>query len=106
MQGYFSPYGCPTLPDGPTGEYLTDRLTDEAIALVSEADDQPFFLNFWPYAVHTPIQAPEALVGKYRDKARHLGLDVLDPFNEGEPVTFWQTRDLRVTRRTLQSDAA
>lgn len=106
MQGYFSPYGCPTLPDGPTGEYLTDRLTDEAIALVSEADDQPFFLNFWPYAVHTPIQAPEALVGKYRDKARHLGLDVLDPFNEGEPFPFWQKRDLRVTRRTLQSDAA
>ena len=30
--GYFSPYAIPTLPNsGPDGEYLTDRLTDEAI---------------------------------------------------------------------------
>src|SRR5881394_1670244 len=28
---YFSPYKIPTLPDGPKHEYLTDRLTDEAI---------------------------------------------------------------------------
>ena len=28
---YFSPYGIPTLPDGPKGEYVTDRLTTEAI---------------------------------------------------------------------------
>jgi len=27
-QGYFSPYGCPAISDGPQGEYLTDRLRD------------------------------------------------------------------------------
>ena len=106
MHGYFSPYGCPALEDGPEGEYLTDRLTDEAIALVREAGDQPFFLNFWPYAVHTPIEAPEALVAKFRDKAQRLGLDRLEPFKEGEAFPFWQKRELRVMRRVLQSDAA
>ena len=28
---YFSPYRIKTLPDGPKGEYITDRLTDEAL---------------------------------------------------------------------------
>ena len=34
FNGYFSPYGIETLEDGPEGEYLTDRLTDEAIKLI------------------------------------------------------------------------
>lgn len=34
-KGYFSPYGIESLPEGPEGEYLTDRLTDEAIFLFS-----------------------------------------------------------------------
>lgn len=101
---YWSPYGCPTLPDGPTGEYLTDRLTDEAIALIEQAGDEPFFLNYWPYAVHVPIQAPQPLVAKYRDKARRLGLDAVDPFKEGEPMPAWHIRQHRVRRRIVQSD--
>ncbi|HAX95679.1 MAG TPA: sulfatase, partial [Prolixibacteraceae bacterium] len=57
-KGYFAPYDIPTLPDGPDGEYLTDRLTDEAVRLIEGTGrDEPFFLNFWHYTVHTPIQA-------------------------------------------------
>ena len=37
---YFSPYTIANLPDGPEGEYLTDRLTDEAIALIEQADER------------------------------------------------------------------
>lgn len=104
--GYFSPYGCPTLADGPQGEYLTDRLTDEAIALIRGRDNRPFFLNFWPYAVHTPIEAPRALVDKYSAKAHRLGLDADEPFVEEEPFPCWHKRHLRVRRRTFQSDPA
>ena len=104
--GYFSPYGCPTLRDGPVGEYLTDRLTDETIALIEGSDSRPFFLNYWTYAVHVPIEAPPPLVQKYRAKARRLGLDKVDPFDDGEPFPFWQKRGLRVRRRRLQSDPA
>lgn len=67
---YFSPYANPNLPDGPTGEYLTDRLTQEAIRYLKERDaDKPFFLYFATYAVHTPLEAPAELVEKYRKKA-------------------------------------
>ena len=55
--GYWGPYSLPNFT-GPKGEYLTDRLTDEAIKLIQTRDkSKPFFLDFWHYAVHTPIQA-------------------------------------------------
>ena len=59
-----------TLADGADGEYLTDRLTDEAIGLVREHADQPFFLHFAHYAVHTPLQAKAEMVKKYAAVAK------------------------------------
>src|SRR5215212_5792732 len=41
---YFSPYGIPTLPDGPKGEYVTDRLADEAIRFINTNKAKPFLL--------------------------------------------------------------
>ena len=54
------------LPDGEHGEYLTDRLTDEAVKLIEQNDGEPFFMYFPHYGVHSPLQAPESLVEKYR----------------------------------------
>jgi arylsulfatase A-like enzyme len=103
-KSYFSPYQCPTLPDGSAGEYLTDRLTDEAIHLIRNNKQKPFFLNFWHYAVHNPIQAPQHLIEKYENKARALGLDKLNPFVEGEHFPCEHKKHLRIKRRMLQSD--
>lgn len=66
------------LPDGDAGEYLTDRLTDEAVKLISETDGKPFFLYFPHYGVHTPLQAPKRLVAKYEGvpKAKRQGKTV------------------------------
>lgn len=107
-KGFFSPYNIPTLPDGPEGEYLTDRLTDEAVQLLRQHSqnhpEQPFFLNFWHYAVHTPIQAPEPLVEKYRAKAKEMGLDQIPAFEEGDFYPAEHKKHLRVKRRRIQSD--
>ena len=65
--GYFSPYCKEHLTDGPRGEYLTDRLTDEAIALIRANDDTPFYLNMAHYAVHLPLQAKPGMAEKYED---------------------------------------
>jgi arylsulfatase A-like enzyme len=65
---YFSPYKIATLPEGPDGEYLTDRLTDEAITFVTANKNRPFFL-YWPhFSVHTPLQAKKGLIEKYKTK--------------------------------------
>jgi arylsulfatase A-like enzyme len=53
------------LPDGRPGEYLTDRLTDEAVTFIRENRDRPFFLYLPHYAVHTPLQAKPETIAKY-----------------------------------------
>lgn len=68
-RSYFSPYGIPTIEDGPKGEYISDRLTDEAVKLIeNHSDDKPFFLNFWHYAVHAPLRAKPELKNYYLEK--------------------------------------
>eukprot|EP00913_Durusdinium_trenchii_P023415 g21993.t1 len=71
--GYFSPYRNPQLKDGPKQEYLTDRLTDEAVKFLKSNREKPFFLYLPHYAVHTPIQGKPALIEKYRDRKPHNG---------------------------------
>lgn len=55
------------------GEYLTDWLTDFAVNVIKENDysRSPLFLYLAHYGVHSPHQAPEEMVSKYREK----GLD-------------------------------
>ena len=108
-KGYFAPWHLPEMPQEaiPDGTYLTDYLTDCAVRLLKERDpSRPFFLNLWHYAVHTPIQAPEPLVEKYREKARRMRLDVVNPLVEGEPFPCHHKRNSRVARRVIQSDPA
>ena len=67
---YFYPYRgreaggeiryVPHLEWGKTGEYLTDRLTDEALKIIDRAGDRPFFLYLAHHAVHIPMEAKQA----------------------------------------------
>ncbi len=50
------------------GEYLTDRLTDEAIGYLEAHRDSAFFLHLAYYAPHVPIEGKPALVEKYAAK--------------------------------------
>lgn len=70
---FFSPFGISTLPDKKDKEYITDRITDEALLFLENNKDKPFFLNFWQFAVHAPYQAPIDLIDKYRQKTDPRG---------------------------------
>lgn len=83
---YWAPYSNPdldwnpkikNLSDGVPGEYLTDRLTDEAVDFIRANRDTTFFMYLSHYAVHTPLEAPAGLVDKYKKKAgsSHEGMD-------------------------------
>ncbi len=74
-RSYFSPYrfGAGTVTDGPKGEYITDRIADEACKYLDAHSDEPWFLCFWQYAVHAPFQAKEDLTAKYRKKTDPRG---------------------------------
>ncbi len=67
--GYFSPYANPELSDGPEGEYLTDRLTEETIKFISSAGKEPFFAFLSFYTVHLPLEAKKEKVAYYQDKS-------------------------------------
>jgi len=96
-RNYFAPYNAtygkpwkenkkpiPDVDDAPEGEYLTDRLTTEAIRFMDEHKDKPFFLMMAHYAVHEPLQAPDTLVEKYKQKIANTTFpDLPDYIPEG-----------------------
>jgi len=60
----------PHLELGSDGEYLTDRLTNEALRIIEAAKDKPFFLHLSYHTVHTPIEGKPELVERYRKKLK------------------------------------
>lgn len=65
-KSYFSPYGMKYLSDGPVGEELTDRITQESINFMQENRANDFFLYIPHFAIHTPLQGKKDLVEKYK----------------------------------------
>jgi arylsulfatase A-like enzyme len=82
--GYFAPFKNPRLEDGPEGQHLTERLTDEALQILEKFAEEPFLLVFSFYTVHTPLQAPQQLVEKYQQKAQGVPAD--GEFQEEEQI--------------------
>ncbi|MBK8503334.1 MAG: sulfatase [Saprospiraceae bacterium] len=70
---YFSPYNNPNLEDGPEGEYLTDRLTREAIDFIIKNRTRKFFLYLPYFTVHTPLMGKSEMVNKYDIKSMPPG---------------------------------
>lgn len=60
----------PHLEFGKPGEYLTDRLTDEALRVMDRAGEKPFFLFLAHYAPHIPMEAKPADVSYFTAKIR------------------------------------
>lgn len=70
-RGYFPPHpGAPGLKNAPKDEYLTDRLTDEAIAFIKKQQANPWMLYLTHFAVHTPLQSRSDLEEKYKAKEK------------------------------------
>lgn len=70
--GYYSPYNNPKLSDGPEGEYLPDRLTNESIRFLEDNKENPFLLYLAYYTVHTPIEASKKHLAKFQEKKKLL----------------------------------
>ncbi len=70
-RSYFAPFrnksgSIPGLEDAPEGQYLTDRLTDEAVKFIQASKDRPFFLYLPHYTVHIPLRAKKEIIAKYQ----------------------------------------
>ena len=71
---YFSPYHLTHMENGPKGEYITDRLTDETIKFIRGNKENQFFAFLSFHTVHTPLEAKPETIEKYRKKFEQLGV--------------------------------
>lgn len=79
---YFSPYGFKqyqSFADGPPGEYITDRLTTEALKFIEANHERPFLLHIWHYGVHGPWGHKEEYTRQFADKRDARG-------KQGNPI--------------------
>jgi len=67
---YWGPFDLPGLKGGSSDDYLTDRLSTEALKFVEKNDDRPFVAYLPHFAVHIPLQARQKLIEHYRAKAK------------------------------------
>lgn len=75
-RSYFYPQWSGNPPiEGRPGEYLTDKLTDEALKFLEANRDKPFLLYLSHYAVHIPLQAKQNMIDKYQIKAGSKPVD-------------------------------
>ena len=101
-----------TITDGPDGEYIADRLTDEAIKFVEANKEAPFFLNFWHYAVHGPWGHKEAYTKQFADKTDPRGqqknaimASMLKSVDESLGCVLDKLAELRLTDNTRPEES-
>lgn len=71
---YYPPYRNVPLLDPPTEDYyLTNLIIDKTLEFLKTIENEPFFLYYSPYAVHTPIQPVDSLLPKYKNKPEWNG---------------------------------
>lgn len=83
---YYSPFKLKGL-EGPEGEYLTDRLTTEALSYIEKNKNEPFFIYLSHFAVHDPIEGRADLVKKYQEKLKARQFTDPPYILEGNPDT-------------------
>ncbi len=67
---YFYPWPMVRNLKGKTGDYLTDRLTDEVIKSLKRPHKRPFFTFLSYFTPHRPTQAKEEHIRKFRAKLK------------------------------------
>ncbi len=96
--GFHAPFGLDQLADKP-GDYLTDRLTDEALHYIEQNKERPFFLYLSHFAVHDPIQGRADLVKKYQAKLQR------SPAAQGAPFILEGNPDAKDALSRTELDA-
>ncbi|MGJ8673482.1 sulfatase [Rubritalea sp.] len=77
--GYIAPFKNPFIEDKEDDEWLTDRLTSDAIDFMERHKEEPFFVNLHYYAPHRPSvprseESYEHFLKKEGDKATGQGM--------------------------------
>lgn len=105
--GYYPPFRNRDLKDAPEGEYLTDRLSQEAIHFIRRNKDRRWLLYLTHFAVHTPLQPRKDLLEKYRNKKpgklhHHVVMaTMIEAVDEGVGKILAVLDELELTEKTV-----
>jgi arylsulfatase A len=90
------------------GEYLTDRLTEEALKFIEGNRARPFFLYLPHYAVHLPLEAKRRMVEKYESKLKRLSIKanpiyaaMIESADQGVGRIVRKLEELKLSGRTV-----
>jgi len=92
---------------GKKGDYLVDRLAEEAEKFIRASAEKPFFLMLSHYAVHTPLQGKPEKVSRYAKvaKAQRQGKPdyaaMVESVDESVGRVMNTLRELQLEDRTL-----
>lgn len=83
------------------GQWVDDRLTDEALSFILSDETKPFFVNMNFFAVHTPIQSPqedrdhfdEKVKGERHNSQAYAGIVKSFDDNVGRLIRFLEETD-------------
>ncbi|MGM0376532.1 MAG: sulfatase [Bacteroidota bacterium] len=90
---YYPPYrNVPSLTPPTEDYYLTNLIMDKTLQFLNKVEEQPFFMNYSPYAVHTPIQQVDSLLTNYENKPAWNGQ------NNPEYATMVENLDIQIGR--------
>lgn len=69
--GYLAPWRFIKNPplEAKPGEHIEDRMSAEAAKFIRAHKDQPFFVNYWAYSVHSPWNARRDCIEHFKTKA-------------------------------------
>ncbi len=65
---YVAPWKYPAAlkVESQPGEHIEDTLSSQVVKFIRENKDRPFYANYWTFSVHSPYDAKDELVAKYR----------------------------------------
>ena len=95
------------LVSGKEGDYLVDRLAEEAEKYIRENANEPFFLMLSHYAVHTPLQGKPEKIAKYKNVSqdRRQGKPayaaMIESVDESVGRVLQTLHELKLDERTL-----
>jgi arylsulfatase A-like enzyme len=78
---------------GRQGDHIEDRMAEEAVKFIGQNRQRAFYLNYWPFSVHTPWNAKQDLIQKYIAKA-----DLMNPQRNPVYAAMVQSLDEAVGR--------
>jgi arylsulfatase A-like enzyme len=102
-EGYFDALQRNGQPEG-LDDYLTTKLSQEAVGFIEANRDGPFFLYLAYNAPHTPMQAPQSYLDKFasiEDKRRRTYAAMVNAMDDGIGMVLATLDRLELRKDTL-----